>query len=452
MTTSGDVSQPPFQVAVIGSGPSGIYTALALTKRGPDVHVDVFDKLPAPFGLVRYGVAPDHAKMKTVARQLAKAFTAGRVRFLGNIEIGTDLSLEDLRSHYHAVVYATGCAHDRPLGVPGDDLPGSLGSADVVGWYSAHPDYHHAAPDLTSAHVAVIGGGNVALDIARVLSKPAEAFRSTDVPDPVIDALAQSTVTDVHVIIRRGPAEAQFTPAELLQVTSLDGVSLVLHDDGALAKVNTEGLTRQQATNVDILRKLAPSAGDKRIHFHFYRSPVELRGADKVESLLLERNEPNGRGGVSGTGVHESIDVGLVVRAIGYRSLPLKYLPFDEASGTVPNIRGRVLDSGTVVPGTYLSGWIKRGPSGVIGTNMADANETVASLMEDRPTLTAPSSDGPEAVLALLQSRSVDYVDWDGWSVLDAVELELGQPRGAERVKLPGREAMLHAIRGTLLN
>jgi ferredoxin--NADP+ reductase len=438
------------RVAVIGAGPAGVYAASAIVKKVPTALVDVFDKLPAPYGLVRYGVAPDHEKMKSVATLLSRPFQAGQVRFLGNVEVGRDVGLDELRPFYHAVVYATGCALDRDLDLPGHHLEGNLGSAEVVGWYSTHVDHHHRPPRLDHPGVAVIGGGNVALDVARVLAKAPGEFLSTDLPDPALRTLADSAVADIHVIVRRGPANAEFTPAELLQIGSLANADVLVHDDGVLSgDLGEQSLSRRQQENLHLLRgwtRRAVTGRRRTIHLRFLRAPVELVGDTRVEGVVVEKNVLAPDGMVRGTGERGRLDVGLVVRAIGYRSSPIANLPFDEATGTVPNDHGRVLCGRVSMPATYVVGWVKRGPSGVIGTNMADANDTVASLLADRAGLPELRAGEPAAVTAFLVERGVRYVDWNSWTRLDAAERALGALRDAQRVKVAGRGAMLHAM------
>lgn len=447
------------RVAVIGAGPSGLYAAAALLASAPEtgVSVDVIDRLPAPYGLVRYGVAPDHVKMKSVIRVLARPFDPAEVHFMGNVPVGREqgLPLDVLREHYHAVVHATGSSVDRALGVPGEDLAGSLGSGEFVSWYSGHPDHLGLEPLLDHPGVAVVGAGNVALDVARVLAKSAEEMAATDIPDHVLDALRSSAVRDVHVLIRRGPQHVRFTPAELRQIGGLAHADVIVHDDGLLAGDGPDrtGIDdRRQHQNLDMLTEWAGAGATgkpRRIHLRFLRSPVRLVGTDgRVSGVVVERNEVvDGR--VVGTGEEETLDVGLVVRAIGYSAEPVPGLPFDEAGGIVPNEGGRVLRDGEPVPGAYVTGWLKRGPSGVIGTNKGDAMETVAALLEDLPDLPDPKLPAREDLLASLAAHGVAHVDWTDWLRLDAEELRLGGVRGgADRVKVAELAAMVAACRG----
>lgn len=446
-----------FRVAVIGAGPSGLYAAAALLSSGEPVSVEVLDRLPAPYGLVRYGVAPDHVKMKSVIRVLQKPFDPADVEFLGGVRVGGDgIPLDELRTHFHAVVHATGSSVDRALGVPGEELAGSLGSGSFVSWYCGHPDSTELSPPLDHPGVAVVGAGNVALDVARVLARTADEMAATDVPGPVLDALRASAVRDVHVLIRRGPQHVRFTPAELRQIGELAHAQVVVHDDGLLAAGVEEPATieqgdRRQRQNLAMLGEWVDRPDDgspRRIHLRFLRSPVRLLGEGRVSGIVVERTAVDASGRVVGTGEEEVLDVGLVVRAIGYAGEPIPGLPFDEASGTVPNEGGRVVRDGVPVPGSYVTGWIKRGPTGVIGTNKGDAQETVAAVLEDLPSLPTPAHPEPEALREALAAHGIRPVDWTAWLRLDAEEVRRGGLRGAERVKVAELAEMLDAAHG----
>ncbi|MBN9738622.1 MULTISPECIES: FAD-dependent oxidoreductase [unclassified Pseudonocardia] len=466
--TSPQVPVPrPYRVAVIGSGPSGLYTAEALLEGDPDVQVDVFDRLPAPYGLVRYGVAPDHLKMKSVIRALVSTFDdADRVRFLGNVHVGDAagggaVPPEVLREHYHAVVHATGSAIDRDLGIPGERLAGSVGSGAFVSWYCGHPDAAGPGPALDRAGAVVVGAGNVAIDVARILARPADDLAATDLHDAVLDRLRDSAVTDVHVLVRRGPQHVRFTPAELRALGKLDDVEIRVHDDGILAAGVEEPAERRMRQVLETLTEWAadpPGAGGRRrIHLRFLRSPVRLvgdvgdgDGSGRVRAIEIERNEIAPDGSVRGTGETSLLETGLVVRAIGYAGEPVPGLPFDGAGGTVPHEAGRVVLGGEPLRGSYVTGWIKRGPTGVIGTNKGDGAETAASLLADLPGLATPPRPGGDAVLDRLREFGVDPVLWEDWQRLDAAEIALGQRRGGtDRVKIAERTAMLDAARGT---
>jgi ferredoxin--NADP+ reductase len=441
------------RVAVVGAGPSGLYAAAALAASTTAVDVDVLDRLPAPYGLVRYGVAPDHVKMKSVIRVLGKPFGPGEVRFLGGVRVGDGgIPLAVLREHYTAVVHAVGSAVDRHLGIPGEDLLGSIGSGEIVGWYCGHPD-HGVAPLLDTPAVAVVGAGNVALDVARVLARTPDELAPTDVPDGVLDALRAGTVRDVHVLIRRGPRQVRFTPVELRQLGDLADAEVVVHDDGLLAVgVPDEVTDRHERANLATLTEWAHATqgtAGRRIHLRFLRSPVRILGTDRVTGIVVERNVLTPDGRVRGTGEEETLDVGLVVRAVGYTGMPVPGLPFDDRTGTVPNVAGRVVDGdGAPVPGQYVTGWIRRGPTGVIGTNKHDAVETVASLLADLPGLPLPACPDPDALAAVLADHGVRPVDWTAWLRLDAEEIRLGQGRGADRIKVADLAGMLAAVHG----
>jgi ferredoxin--NADP+ reductase len=428
------------RVAVIGSGPAGIYACETLVKAGATV--DVFDALPAPYGLVRYGVAPDHLKIKSVARTLCRVLESPGVRFIGNVAYGTDLRLDELRRCYDATVFATGSPHDRRLGIAGEDLPGSVAAADVVNWYSALPGA--TASGLDATDVAIIGAGNVALDVARILAKGAAALDFTDMPDDVLETLGKAGATDIHIVARRGPAQAKFTLVELREMGELPDADVVVDPaDLQLDDASREAMAARRTTRtmVELFEKWSrqPLTGKpRRVHFHFLAKPVALIGSDRVQTLQVERQQLDGSGGVRGLGELQVIPAQLVVRSIGYRGRPIPGLPFDESAGTVPNEAGRVDHDGN-----YVAGWIKRGPTGVIGTNRSDAAETVATLLSDADTLPRAPERAPDAILRVLADRGVDYVTWDGWLKLDQHELELGRARGRERTKLAELAEML---------
>ncbi|MFC5952368.1 FAD-dependent oxidoreductase [Pseudonocardia lutea] len=446
------------RVAVIGAGPSGLYAAAALLASEVPVDVDVLDRLPAPYGLVRYGVAPDHVKMKSVIRVLQKPFADGsRVRFLGNVRVGEGgIPLDVLREHYHAIVHASGSSVDRALGIPGEGLAGSHGSGAFVSWYCGHPDFVDLDPLLDRPGVVVVGAGNVALDVARVLARGHAEMAGTDVPDRVLEVLRGSAVTDVHVVIRRAPEHVKFTPAELRQIGELEGVRVLVHDDGVLAAglpdAVLDGMERRQKQNLALLTEWTahePGDAPRRIHLHFLRTPVRLlEEGGRVAGMVVERNGLRD-GKVVGTGEEETIPAGLVVRAIGYSGEPIPGLPYDARNGIVPNVAGRVVDGDRPVPGAYVTGWIKRGPTGVIGTNKGDAVETVASLLDDLHALPDPEYPDPESVVERLEAYGIEPVTWTDWERLDAEELRRGEARGgAERVKVAELAEMLAAARG----
>ncbi|WP_173095211.1 FAD-dependent oxidoreductase [Actinomadura verrucosospora] len=445
----------PVLVAVIGSGPAGIYAAEALVKQtGGNVRVDVFDRLPTPYGLVRYGVAPDHTSIKSIAKYLQRVLEDPAVRFFGCVELGRDVTRADLLDCYDAVIYATGAMVDRHMRIPGEDLPGSIAATDFVNWYCGHPDAAGHAFDLSVEEAAVIGVGNVAVDVVRILAKTAEELRATDVPEQVIDALSKSRVKRVHMIGRRGPAQAKFTTKEARELGELDNASIhVSPGDMDLDPASAElaESDRHVRGNIKVLNGWTgePAAGRARhIDVRFWRAPAEILGTDRVEGLRLEKTALDESGRVTGTGEFETLPVGLVLRSVGYQSVPLEGVPFDEKSFTVPNDGGRIVGAdGSAVPREYVAGWIKRGPSGVVGTNKSDAAETVRNLLADlEGTDTAPK----RTIEELLEARGLPVVTYAGWLNLDAAEIALARSldRG-ERVKLAGWEAMRAACRGT---
>ena len=395
------------RVAVVGAGPSGIFAAQALIGRDDiDVAVDVFDRLPSPFGLVRYGVAPDHTSIKSVTRSLEKVFESEHVTFYGLVELGRDVHADELRAGYDAVVYAAGASEDARLGIPGEDLPGSRSAREFVAWYSGHPD---ATPQpLEGARkVVAFGVGNVAVDVARILLADHEHLSATDMPQPVLDELRACQVVEVTVVGRRGPEHASFTTTELRELVNLPGVRVTV--DADLASVAAEGLDRRTQGNLEALRTAAArTVAEPRAHLRllFWHRPVEILGADRVEGVLLERTAADAEGRVHGTGEVVRLGADLALRAIGYRGRPLPEVPFDPVRGVIPNAEGRVTDlDGTVQAGEYVVGWIKRGPVGVIGTNKSDAAETVRHLLDDLAD--APASGPPLDVSALLADRGV---------------------------------------------
>ncbi|HET6288643.1 MAG TPA: FAD-dependent oxidoreductase [Amycolatopsis sp.] len=438
----------------MGAGPAGIYAADILDKSDADVTIDLFERMPAPFGLIRYGVAPDHPRIKGIVTALHKVLDKPNIRLLGNVDYGTDLKLDDLRQFYDAVIFSTGAMADRALDIPGIDLDGSYGAADFVSWYDGHPDVPRTWP-LTATSVAVLGVGNVALDVARILAKTADELLSTDIPDNVYQGLKASPVTDVHVFGRRGPAQAKFTPLELRELDHSPNVEVIVHpediefDEGSIAALRA---SKQIDMVVKTLQEWAiRDQGDrpKRLHLHFLHSPTEVLGEDgRVVGLRTERTELTGDGTVRGTGEFHDWDVQAVYRAVGYLSSHLPEIPFDHTTGTVPNQAGRVLDiDEDQVPGVYVTGWIKRGPVGLIGHTKGDAAETIASLLADAEKLTAPAVDDPDAILGFLTERGVPFTTWEGWGKLDAHEKSLGVPHGRERVKVVEREEMTRISR-----
>ncbi|KRB72717.1 pyridine nucleotide-disulfide oxidoreductase [Nocardioides sp. Root190] len=435
----------------MGGGPAGIYAADILTKSDVDVSVDILERLPAPFGLVRYGVAPDHPRIKEIIKALHRVLEKPEVRFLGNVEYGVDVKLEDLREFYDAVVISTGAMADRDLGIPGEEL--SYGAADFVSWYDAHPDAPTTWP-LDATSVAVVGVGNVALDVARVLAKTGDEMLVTDIPAHVHEGLQAKTITDVHVFARRGPAYAKFSPLELRELNHSPNVEVIVHPEGFdVDEHGMEHIAQHKAQKM-VLNTLTswvgadPVGKDHRIHLHFAEAPVEITGADgRVTGLRTERtHSPEADGNVVGTGEFTDWDVQGVYRAVGYRSTALPGLPFDDRAAVIPNDGGRVLDlDGTPIPGTFVTGWIKRGPVGLIGHTKSDAAETVGHLLADTvPTATARR---PEDVDAYFAERDVAVATHTSWELLDAHEVALGEAAGRARVKVASREEMLRVGR-----
>jgi ferredoxin--NADP+ reductase len=438
----------------VGAGPAGIYAADILDKSDADVSIDLFERMPAPFGLIRYGVAPDHPRIKGIVRALHKVLDKPGIRLLGNVDYGTDIKLDDLREFYDAVIFSTGASLDRALDTPGIELDGSYGAADFVSWYDGHPDVPRTWP-LTATSVAVLGVGNVALDVARILAKTADELLTTDIPANVYEGLKASPVTDVHVFGRRGPAQAKFTPVELRDLDHSPNVEVIVHpediefDEGSIATLRA---SKQVDMVVKTLQEWAiRDQGDrpKRLHLHFFHSPTEVIGEDgKVTGLRTERTELTGDGNVRGTGEFHDWDVQAVYRAVGYLSSHLAEIPFDHNSGTVPNQAGRVLDlDENQLPGVYVTGWIKRGPIGLIGHTKGDAAETIASLLADADALAAPGQPEPDVILEFLAGRGVPFTTWEGWGKLDAHERALGEPHGRDRIKVVERDEMLRVSR-----
>ncbi|CAL8970540.1 NADPH-ferredoxin reductase FprA [Cellulomonas sp. T2.31MG-18] len=449
----------PLRVAVVGAGPAGIYASDILARSGLDVSIDLIERLPAPFGLVRYGVAPDHPRIKQIIVALHKVLERGDIRLLADVDYGTDLTLDDLRQHYDAVIFATGAIRDAGLRVPGVDLVGSYGAADFVSWYDGHPDVPRTWP-LEAREVAVIGAGNVALDVARILAKHPEDLLPTEVPPNVYEGLLASPVTDVHVFARRGPAQVKFSPLELRELGHVPDVDVIVYpedfdfDEGSMAAIHSSNQTKQVVKTLTdwTLREPEDLTASRRIHLHFLQRPVEVLGeGGHVVGLRTERTALNGDGNVTGTGRTTDWPVQAVYRAVGYFGSPLPELPFDEVGGVIPNREGRVVDDGgDALPGLYTTGWIKRGPVGLIGHTKSDATETIAHLREDAEAgLLPPATErDPQAVTKLLDERGVDAIEWSGWQLLDAYERALGEVQGRERVKVVPREEMVDVSLG----
>src|SRR4051812_6073232 len=424
------------RVAVVGAGPAGFYAAGHLLAADRPVAVDLFDRLPTPFGLVRAGVAPDHPKIKSVVRVFEKTAAKEGFRFFGGIELGRDLHRADLLERYHAVIYAIGAATDRKLGIPGEDLAGSEAATTFVGWDNGHPDHPDREFDLDCERVVVVGNGNVAIDCARMLALSADELRRTDTADHAIDVLASDAVKEIVILGRRGPAQAAFTNPELLELGELELADVIVDpadlelDEASQAWLDSDESDKTSRENVRILREYAarePEDKPKRIVLRFLTSPVEIQGNGRVERVVVERNrlEPRDDGSLAArpTGERETIEAGLVLRSIGYKGIAVPEVPFDERGGTIPNLAGRVLDGEQHVTGEYVTGWIRRGPSGVIGTNKKDGQEAAGSVLADAEAgvLNEPSSD--QDIADLLAERGVEAVSWAGWERIDEHEV-----------------------------
>ncbi len=455
------------RVAVVGSGPAGFYaTEHLLRNEEHEFEVDVFDRLPTPFGLVRAGVAPDHPKIKSVIRVYEKTAARDGFRFFGNVEVGRDVSAPELAAHYNAVVYAYGAPTDRHLGIPGEDLPGSHAATEFVAWYNAHPDFADREFDLSCERAVVIGNGNVATDVARMLGLNRSELEATDTADHAIEALAENGIKEILVLGRRGPAQAAFTNPELRELGEMVDADIdvdpaeVELDDLSREYLESEEADITTRKNIEIFTEFAarkPEGKPRRIVLRFLRSPVELQGDGRVERIVVARNElhrdESGAIRPRDTGERETIECGIVFRSIGYKGIGLDGVPFDDRRGVIPNEGGRVLDaqSGQPAPGQYAVGWIKRGPSGVIGTNKKDAQETVDHLVEDAAAerLPAPAAAADRTAIAeLLSERAPHHVTFEGWQGIDAAEQERGRPLGRPRVKFIRVDEMLEAARG----
>jgi ferredoxin/flavodoxin---NADP+ reductase len=443
-------STHPLRVLVVGAGPSGFYTAEALLKDLQDVSVDLIDRLPTPYGLVRYGVAPDHQKIKSVTKMYEKTSQDSRFRFLGNVRFGSDLRHAEAKKHYHAIVYTVGASADRNLGIPGENLVGSMSATEFVAWYNGHPDYCDRIGSLEAQHVAVVGMGNVAVDVTRILAKSVDELKTTDIADHALEVLKDSKVTDIYMLGRRGPAQAKFTTKELRELGELHNADIIVNpaelelSEASVASIADDPGMKK---NVEILQEFAkkPLEGKpRRVHIRFLVSPTELLGDSGVTHMRLEHNHLDDSLNAIGTGNFETLPMEMVFRSVGYKGVALADVPFDSKRGVIPNAEGRVLDApgGSLVRGEYVAGWIKRGPSGVVGTNKADAHDTIKILVSEQETLPNISADDakPEAVLKLLESKGVQCISFKNWLALDAHEQKLGAAQGRPRVKVTSIE------------
>jgi ferredoxin/flavodoxin---NADP+ reductase len=451
------LNEPPLRVAVVGSGPAGFYAAGALLDADVPFEVDMIERLPTPWGLVRLGVAPDHPKLKTVSRAFERIALKPGFRFFGNVEVGRDLTHHDLTQLYDAVIYAFGAQSDRRLGIPGEELAGSWSATELVAWYNGHPDFQELEFDLNVERAVVIGNGNVALDVARMLALTPEELAPTDTTDPAIEAMGASTITDIVVVGRRGPAQASWTTQELKELGELAGADVVVDPAELVLDSQSEASLEQDTNskrNMEVLREFAarqPTGKPVTVRLRFLASPVALHGKGRVESIDLVRNrleEQDGRLVAVPTDEHKTLDCGLVFRSVGYRGVGLPELPFEERRGTIRNELGRVVDTeGRHVAQSYCAGWIKRGPTGIIGTNKKDATETVAQLLEDVEAGRVAHREEvtPDAVEALLAERDIRAVMYPGWTSIDEVERAAGEKLGRPRVKLRTWDELLEA-------
>lgn len=447
----------PLRVAIVGSGPAGFYAAEALFKSEHTVHVDMYDRLPTPYGLVRGGVAPDHQKIKNVTRVYERIAKTAGFAFLGNVTIGRDLSVDELRRHYDAVIFASGAETDRRLGIPGEDLPGSHTATAFVGWYNGHPDYRHHQFDLSVEVAVIIGQGNVAMDVSRILAKTVDELASSDIADYALEALAASKIKEIYVIGRRGPVQAKFTPPEIKEIAELadcdaivDPADLAL-DPASLAELEHED-SNHQRKNMGVMRAMAataPAGKSRRYILEFLQGPVELRGNGRLEQVVLEKNRLAGEPfaqWAEATGEQRVLDCGILFRSVGYRGVAIEGVPFDQRKGVIPSRDSRIVAGDEVIPGMYVAGWIKRGPSGIIGTNKPCSQETAAALLADLPGLKPCQQADSSAVRALLASRGVRVVSFEDWQKIDAAEVARGKAAGKPREKLATIEEMLAAL------
>lgn len=451
-------AENPLRVAVIGSGPSGFYAADHLLKqKDVIVKIDMYDRLPTPYGLVRGGVAPDHQKIKSVTKVYEKTAAHPMFSFYGNVELGRDITRQELKARYHALIYAVGAQSDRRMGIPGEDLNGSHPATDFVAWYNGHPDYRDLSFDLSQERVAIIGNGNVAVDVARILASSIEELNKTDIADHALTALQKSNVKEIYMIGRRGPAQAAFTNAEIKELGELEECAITIPGtEGALDEVSKKNLEAHPdsgvSKNLEIMKDYLDKTTDgkrKKMVLRFLWSPVELKGRDGVEEIVLQKNilvqDADGNIKAKGTEVKETIPVGLVFRSIGYKGIALKDVPFDDKKGIIPNAHGRITElNGTVIVGEYTAGWIKRGPSGVIGTNKPDALESVNMLLEDVKSGHIHPIDQTASTAEWLQSKKIRFVTFADWLKIDKAETEKGMASGRPRIKFTRIEDMLH--------
>ena len=448
----------PLRIAIVGSGPSGFYAAEGLFKSGRDMLIDMYERLPAPFGLVRHGVAPDHQKLKEPIRVYEGIARNPGFRLLGNVTIGGDVGVEELRAAYHAVLFSCGAESDRRLGIPGEDLPGSHTATEFVGWYNGHPDYRDRQFDLSQEVAVIIGQGNVAIDVCRILAKTVDELKHTDIAEHALECLAASRIREIHLIGRRGPAQAKFTTKEFRELGELADCDPVV--EAADLALNAESLAELEGRggsvakkNLEVLKgfESRPGRGTRRrVFLRFLLSPLELRGDGRLEQVVLERNRLEGspfQQTARGTGERVTVACGLLFRSIGYKGLAIPGVPFDARQGIFPTREGRILDeSGAPLPGLYASGWIKRGPTGIIGTNRADSLATVNSMLADADSLDAGPKPGADGLPSLQAGRGPRVVSYADWLTIDRAELERGAPKGKPREKFTRVAEMLRLV------
>jgi ferredoxin/flavodoxin---NADP+ reductase len=449
----------PLRVAVVGSGPAAFYATGHLLDADFPVEVDMIERLPTPWGLVRLGVAPDHPNLKTVSRAFERIAQRPGYRFFGNVEVGRDVTHDELMQAYDAVLYAVGSQTDRRLGIPGEDLTGSWAATEFVAWYNGHPDYQHLSFDLSGDRAVVVGNGNVALDVARMLALTREELAPTDTTDAAIEAIAGSGIREIVVLGRRGPVQASWTPAELAEMGELAGADILLEpaelDLDPASEAELAAATPIVRRNFDVLRDFAgrePARKPRAVRLRFRVSPVAILGEERVEAVEMVRNrleeDANGRVRAVATDERETISCRVVFRSVGYHGVALAGAPFDERAGTMPNERGRVVDAeGRPISGLYCAGWIKRGPTGVIGTNKKDATETVDLLLEDVRAGIVQPGHGSGSLEGVLAERGIQAVVYAGWEAIDALERSRGEPQGRPRVKLATWDELLEAGR-----
>jgi ferredoxin--NADP+ reductase len=448
----------PLRVAIVGSGPSGFYAAEALIKSDINVSVDMLERLPSPYGLVRSGVAPDHPKLKQAILLYDKIAQSPEFNLIANVTVGKDISVDDLRDSHHAIIFTCGAESDRKLGIPGEDIAASYTATEFVAWYNGHPDYRDRQFDLSNEVAVIIGQGNVAADVARILSKTVDELKHTDIAEHALDALAESKITDIYVIGRRGPAQAKFTPKELREFGKLEDCDAVV--DASELELNDASLAELEEKSNSVGKKIydlfqeyssRPLTGkSRRCHFQFLRSPVELLGDSKLERVKIEYNQLSGdpfKQSARGSGDTYELDAGILFRSIGYRGIPIEGVPFHDSWGVFPNADGRITENDVIVPQFYTAGWIKRGPSGIIGTNRACSVATVNALLTDLEKLdSSESKAGADKLYSLLDSKNVRHLNYQEWKKIDAVEVERGEPKQKPREKITYVKEMLDIL------